>query len=291
MTQAMLAGKADDLEKLVYPVLASVKLDGVRALVIDGVLMSRNLKPIPNRLVQQLFKDLPPGLDGELICGAPTEPDAYRKTMSAVMGDGNSIRDLTYWIFDNFRVPGGFQKRFKTLGAEYPSVSVVPHVLCKNAADLIEYEAAAVDAGHEGVMVRSLDGPYKHGRSTAREGYLLKVKRFEDANAVVIGVEELMHNGNQATTNALGHTERSTHQANLVGLNSLGALIVRGAEAPYIGVEFNIGTGFKMDERVKLWSKRAKLIGQTVKFKYFPTGSKDRPRFPVFLGWRHPIDA
>jgi hypothetical protein len=28
------------------------------------------------------------------------------------------------------------------------------------------------------------------------------------------------------------------------------------------------------------------LNGRVVKFKYFPTGSKEAPRFPVFLGWR-----
>lgn len=44
----MLAGKCEGLESLKYPVLVSVKLDGVRALVIGGKVMSRSLKPIPN---------------------------------------------------------------------------------------------------------------------------------------------------------------------------------------------------------------------------------------------------
>jgi ATP-dependent DNA ligase len=43
----MLAGKLEGDPKL--PCMVSNKLDGVRAIVIGGVLMSRTLKPIPNR--------------------------------------------------------------------------------------------------------------------------------------------------------------------------------------------------------------------------------------------------
>ena len=48
----MLAALCEDVTKLRYPVIASPKLDGIRALVIDGQLVSRTLKPIPNRYVQ-----------------------------------------------------------------------------------------------------------------------------------------------------------------------------------------------------------------------------------------------
>ena len=65
----MLAATVSD-EPLSYPLLASVKLDGVRALVVDGVVMGRSLKPIPNKHVQRLFGHTQlNGLDGELIVG------------------------------------------------------------------------------------------------------------------------------------------------------------------------------------------------------------------------------
>jgi DNA ligase-1 len=89
----MLAGKAD-LKELHFPVMVSPKFDGVRALVVVSrvigrsfgacVLVLRNLKPIPNLKVQELFSRLPEGFDGELIDGDPTAPDAYRKTVSRV---------------------------------------------------------------------------------------------------------------------------------------------------------------------------------------------------------------
>ena len=58
--QVMLAGKVSDVNKLRYPVLASLKLDGVRAFVSDGVVYSRNFKPIPTwtkELRVELWKD------------------------------------------------------------------------------------------------------------------------------------------------------------------------------------------------------------------------------------------
>src|ERR1035437_7532707 len=106
----MLASTASDLTKLKFPLMVSPKLDGVRAIVIDGVLMSRSLKPIPNAYAQNLFSGLPNGTDGELIVGA-ADDDPYRKTVSAVMSEDGEVEGLRYHVFDNYLVDGGFQKR------------------------------------------------------------------------------------------------------------------------------------------------------------------------------------
>jgi DNA ligase-1 len=256
--------------------------------------MSRSLKEIPNPLVQEMFAGVPEGTDGELIVGDPTATDAYRKTVSAVMGDGNDTTGLRYYVFDNFTEMGGFRDRLSFVrNFEYRSKAVRPlsHIKIDTVEALNEYEANAVDAGNEGIMVRSVDGPYKNGRSTEKEGYLLKVKRFEDTEAEVIGFEERMHNGNVATTNALGRTERSSNQENLTGRGDLGKLVVRGIEGTYKGVEFGVGTGFDDAAREEIWANRKGMLGAIAKVKYFPLGSKDKPRFPVFLGWRDKIDS
>lgn len=62
----------------------------------------------------------------------------------------------------------------------------------------------------------------------------------------------------------------------------MGSLLVND---PKFGL-FNIGTGFNQEERSQLWSIRNELIGKVVKYKYFPVGMKDKPRHPVFLGFR-----
>lgn len=294
--QPMLAGKCEDVSKLAFPVMCSVKLDGVRALVIGGRVVSRNLKPIPNAWVQKMFSGLPEGTDGELIFGDPTHPDAYRNTVSAVMSEDGEPVQVGYHVFDNFTYSGGFNQRFTVLatGPNYyqkPNVFVVPHGVADNADGVTAFETISLEQGYEGLMVRSPNGPYKQGRSTANEGYLLKVKRFEDAEAKILSCFELESNTNTATTSLTGHTERSSHKAGMKGMGVLGGFEVVGVGGTYDGVEFRIGSGFTgaadpNGERGKLWKQQGSLVGKIVKFKYFPTGSLNKPRFPIFLGFR-----
>jgi DNA ligase-1 len=166
------------------------------------------------------------------------------------------------------------------------NVVVHEQVEINNLEELTTYEELYLDRGYEGVILRDPNAPYKNGRSTVNEGYLLKMKRFVDAEFEVIGYEERMHNGNEATTNELGRTKRSSHKAGKVGLGDLGALVLRGD-----GFTFSVGTGFDDVTRKHLWEIRdVDLVGRLAKIKYFPIGMKEAPRHPVFLGWRDAID-
>ncbi|MNG11564.1 DNA ligase [compost metagenome] len=131
-------------------------------------------------------------------------------------------------------------------------------------------------------MVRQADGKYKQGRSTLREGILLKLKRFNSAECIVTGFEELMHNANEAKINETGHTDRSSHKENLVPMNTLGALLVKDIES---GVDFAIGTGYTAAQRKEIWDNRRQWLGKIVTYTHFAVGSGyDKPRFPVFKG-------
>lgn len=278
----MLACDAD-LSKLKFPVLASPKLDGVRAIIRDGVVLSRSLKPIPNRHVQIMFRRTElEGLDGELILGDPTHPEAYRRTVSAIMSI-EGAPDVTFYVFDRWDRDYPYNEVALSYGLTIPVFSKPIH----NMEELEEYEVALLDKGYEGVMLRDPQSPYKFGRSTVKEGYLLKLKRFADSEAEIIGFEGLLHKHNEATLNEIGHTERSTKQDGLLPAGTLGALVVRDIHS---GVEFKIGTGFTAAERQKFWNLRASLRGLLVKYQYFPTGSKEKPRFPSFQGFRNRID-
>lgn len=287
----MLAAEAD-LNKLRFPLLASAKLDGIRAIVQNGVVLSRSLKPIPNKFVQDAFCHLE-HLDGELIVGDPCSKTVYRDTVSHVMAHDKTGFDLRFYVFDHVQNPSErYQNRLVQVNRRSRPVlnntSTITHpqhvVTCLDT--LLTLEQKLLDQGYEGLILRDPDAPYKFGRSTVKEGYLLKLKRFSDAEAVVIGFEERMHNGNEATTNELGRTKRSSHQAGKSGRGDLGALVVRTPE----GVEFNIGTGFDDAERQRVWDSRDQYLGKTAKYKYFAVGVKTAPRHPVFLGWRDPVD-
>lgn len=270
--------------------VASRKLDGIRCIVIDGVAMSRSLKPIPNKHVQALFGSPEyEGLDGELICGAPNTPDVYRKTNSAVMThDGEP--DVKFYVFDHVSQPElPYQVRLKNANEQcrsLPNVVMVSQIGVHDKAGVDDLESLFLEEGYEGLMLRTLTDPYKFGRATAKSNTLLKVKRFSDFEAVVVGVEELMHNDNEAVTNELGYTERSSHKENLVPGNTLGALVCKTPD----GRKFKIGTGFDADTRRALWSMRHLLEGKFVKYKSFEVGVKDLPRFPTYIGLRDPID-
>lgn len=288
----MLADTCEDISTLKFPVLASPKLDGVRAIVIGGKLMSRSLKPIPNLYAQKLFSGLPEGTDGELIFGDPTDKNVYRNTVSAVMREDGEPTELHYFVFDNFTLAGDFDNRFDRIRDidDNPKVKIVPHHYIGDPGQLENFEVASLERGYEGVMVRSLDGPYKFGRSTVKEGYLLKIKRFKDAEAVVTGTYELMNNENEDFKNELGCTARSSKQEGLVASGILGGFEVKGITGEYTGIEFRVGGGFTLVERQDLWKQRRALVGKIVKYKYFPLGSKDKPRFPGFIGWRDKVD-
>jgi DNA ligase-1 len=170
---------------------------------------------------------------------------------------------------------------------EFPQICLLEQNLLKHEDDMLAYEAEKVAEGYEGIILRSPEAPYKFGRSTVKEGYLLKLKRFEDSEAEIIGFEEEMFNGNAAETNELGRTKRSTAQAGLVGKSSLGAFLVRDCVS---GVEFSIGTGLTALQRGVFWQRRDEYVGKLVKYKFFPVGVKVAPRHPVFLGMRDARD-
>lgn len=273
-----------------YPKLASPKLDGIRCIVINGVALSRSMKPIPNKYVQTLFgRQEFNGLDGELIVGSPVADNVFSTTTSAVMSH-DGISDVWFHVFDAFTEPGGFLRRLRAAHKRIQnreSLVLVPHIEISIDAELSEYEAKCLSEGYEGVMLRDPNGPYKQGRSTARESYLLKLKQFEDAEAEIIAINELARNTNEAKLNELGNKERSHRKEGMVGAGTMGSLTVRDI---LTDVEFEVGTGFTARDREELWSQRNQIIGKLIKYKSQPTGVKDKPRFPVFLGFRDLID-
>lgn len=315
MKSPMLACKFDEKKVRPHlPLYAQPKLDGIRVFIRDGVAYSRSLKPIRNRAFQEHAaesRELLEGFDGEVIAGPMTAPDAYRRTSSSLMSFDGGWDDFTFHVFDKIdedKLP--FWKRSRDAFwrdyCERPSwVSPLPTELVHTLEEIYEYEQKLLDQGHEGVILRNPNSFYKFGRSSPGLCELVKLKRFIDAEAMITGYEELRSNQNEATTNALGHTERSGHQENLVPMGVLGALICAG-EWPGGGVSeevdygfqamggrdfaVRIGSGFTAEQRAALWNERESLIGRTVKFKFFGGGVKEAPRFPIFLGFRDKED-
>ncbi len=278
-----------DFSKIRYPVYASPKLDGIRCSIVDGKALSRTLKPIPNKAIYEYLSDHHlDGLDGELIVGSPVSATVYNETVSKVMSFDKGLDNVTYYVFDLHNHAQPFTQRnlalrkFNDAKAQLPIIHLEQKWV-GTEDEMLTYEEHCVGLGYEGLILRSPDAPYKFGRSTMKEQFLLKVKRFEDSEAEIIGFEEEMFNGNEAETNELGRTKRSTAKAGLIGKSTLGAFLVRDLKT---GVEFSIGTGLTALERQSHWLNQEHTLGGLIKYKFFPVGVKDKPRHPVFLGFR-----
>ena len=286
-----LATQIDDLSSLSYPLYASKKLDGIRSTIFNGVAYSRSLKLIPNLSIQKWAKenaDCLEGLDGEFIVGSPTSETVFRDTTSFVMSI-DKVGEFQFFAFDQVHATAEAQERQKALEAlpEIPRVQVLEQTLVQSEAELEAYRTVAVQDGYEGAMVKKVKGKYKFGRSSVKEGLLLKLKLFEDIELKVVGFEPLYKNTNEAVRNELGRSQRSSVKENLVPQELLGALTLMQPN----GMTVSCGSGFNQQERLYWWENKEKLIGKLATVKYFSVGIKDVLRFPIFKGFRDEKDT
>lgn len=285
----LLATQLDDLTTIKYPVYASFKLDGIRAVIFNGVALSRSLKPIPNKHIQQWAKtnaEVLEGVDGEFIVGSPMQETVFRDTTSFVMSH-DKVQDFTFYAFDVVTAEP-FVDRLNALKRKVlpDNTIVLKQVLITSSTDLEAFRTDVVAMGYEGVMIRLPGGKYKYGRSSVKEQILLKMKLFKDEEFEIIGYECKYHNSNEAKTNELGRTSRSTSKDGMVALDTLGVLYLKTKDSK----EFGCGSGFDDKTRDELWSVRDSLKGQLATVKYFDVGNYETPRFPVFKGIRATTD-
>lgn len=273
----------------------SEKLDGIRCIVFDGVAYSRSLKRIPNLSIQayvQHHAEAMEGMDGELIVGDKNAPDVFNQSTSGVMRiEGEP--DFTFWVFDRWHPTANWLERYARLielqrrDALPFRVEVLEHLPVWEDSDVDEFEAKMLAQGAEGIMLRDPNAKYKCGRSGTKNPELQKVKRFVDNEFEIIGWEPKYTNTNEAKTNELGRTARSTAKDGMVALDTMGSLILRTSK----GDTFSCGSGMTDAIREDLWERRETLMGQLAKVKYFDVGNGyNVPRFPVLVGIRHKDD-
>lgn len=291
---APLLAKPVDFQHLDYSNLwVSPKLDGIRAVIRDGIVLSRKLLPIPNKHVQSILGNRPEleGYDGELICGPANADNVYTRTFSATMAVEGAAGVL-FHAFDHITNPTEeYWQRYDRL-KEHEWVVKVPQHPAENEQAVLDIESMFLNKGYEGVMLRTFRGPrsfYKFGRSTAKECTLLKLKQTVHFEARIVGIEEEMHNGNEATKDELGHTKRSSHAENKTGKSTMGKMLCEDFET---GMDFKCGIFKGRDAAWKklVWDNPSMVVGHIGRFEKFKPGEKDRPRHPRFNDLRSPID-
>ena len=283
----MLASHAPkDFSKLKYPLFASPKIDGYRCLIHPTLgPVARSLKPIPNNPLRKMLSRLPHGLDGELAVAG--DPAQFHLTMSRVRRRDDPPFEMVYYVFDNFLIPTyGYLDRTRDIQARLglssvglPVRTIEQHYIV-SADELQEYLDLCMQQGFEGVMVRDPNGVYKFGRSTVREGIMLKVKPLDFDTGVVIRTEQLQRNHNVQVHNELGYASRPTNADGKVGDELVGKLVLNSERWG----EVKVGSGLTDQLRTLWWNRPDQIIGKTVKFQFQGIGSIDKPRCPVFKG-------
>jgi ATP-dependent DNA ligase I len=201
--QPMLAAPGDELEaalERIAPAAVEFKLDGVRVQVHrrgDEVrVFTRTLDDITARVpeVVDAALALPADslvLDGEAIALRPDgRPEPFQVTASR-MGGTRSGR-LTPLFFDVLHAGGEDlidspgSERFTALADVVPAAQRVPRAVAADADAARVVLDDSLAAGHEGVLVKSLEAPYAAGRRGA--GWL-KVKPRHTLDLVVLAAE------------------------------------------------------------------------------------------------------
>lgn len=286
--------------KIQFPILASPKIDGIRFTGVNNQAQSRSGKALPNEFFQMPFlSGLLDALDGEVVvgmnpaCTDTTGGTLFNRTQSAIMTvGGQPVHSLH--VFDYIKNPNfSFIERTRlarisveALRIVMPNIFYVEHSVLETPEAVLTYEEAALLNGYEGIMLRSPEAPYKFGRSTLKQQGLIKVKRFKDDEATVIGFEALERNTNPIVRDAFGLAKRSSHKSGKVAVDLLGRLRVRHG----IYGEFAIGSGFDVATREDIWNNQDKYLNRIVTFKFQPHGTMDAPRAPIFKGFRNEMD-
>lgn len=288
------------------------KWDGMRCLFDgrDGRAMSRSWKPLGSKYLQMFANDFGPmlhGIDSEVFPGHDYDPTSFRAAMSKIRAEEGS-REFTVVAYDNWSLRGSYHTRQQLVCAALSELGTVfgnsaagyrarviftESRVVKTLDEIYAYEEELLAEGHEGGILRRAGTMYKYGRATFSKGELLKLKRWVDDEAVVIGYEPRYVNNNEPTRDARGYQVRSAHQENLEPIDQLGVLKVSKRNSDGTSTEFGIGSflGWDHDYLRQLWTIRDTLPGRIVKYKHQGYGGGyDKPRQPIGLGWRDPAD-
>ena len=280
----VMKGEPVALEHLRYPLLVSPKLNGVRGYVAQGKVLSTSNKRLPNVHLQALFQSAE-HCDGEFIVGDPSDTqNSLNRTTSVVMSDEKPVDGLKFYVFDHVKnTDWRFIDRIELLQeTKHPGVIIIRHELVQNEKELLAKEVEYLKAGYEGLITRDPLALYKFGKSTAKQAWMGKMKRFKDDEAVIIGFVEGQKNNNVKVVSETGRSKRSSAKAGKEAKGTLGSLVCLWKN----GQTFNIGTGFTDDEKAYIWTNQAEYLNQLAKFKFFELGSGDVPVLPVWLGLR-----
>lgn len=175
-------------DKLPPTVYVQPKLDGIRCVADNSVLMSRRnsiICSVPH--IKQELSQLPDGikLDGELYVHGLS----FQEHLELIKRDvpHPEYYRVEYHVFD-IQSPLPFYERYLQLETLFlslhaPSIQLVPSIRVDKTS-VTTHRDSFITQGYEGAMVRNPTTPYEYG---ARSFSLQKYKREDDSEFPIIG--------------------------------------------------------------------------------------------------------
>ena len=226
----------------------SEKLDGIRAYWNGKELFTKN----GNKIYAPIWftKNFPNfELDGELW----TKRDDFENIQSIVLDKTPSSkwREITYNIFEIPNKSGDFDKRLELIKLwqiknKNRFIKIIPQLKCKNKEHLNLYLKRLINKKAEGIILKNPKPFYFKGRNSN----ILKVKKFNDMEGVIIG---------------FNYDENKRLKSLVLKLSN--------------DVIFNLGGGFREEIRLNHKFK----VGDIITFKYYGFTKNGKPKFASFL--------
>ena len=143
-------------------------------------------------------------------------------------------------------------------GTKLPWLGVATHDVCSTKEDIETMMDESKETGHEGIVLRPVDSKYYDK--------MYKLKHEKTDEGIIIGFNRLVRKDGSSP-------------------DQVGSIVVQRGE-----VTFKVGTGLKEREREYMWKNQHDLIGKILHYRYDYLSTYGVPRFPRYVGFRHPDD-
>ena len=180
---------------LEYPIIAQPKLDGFRIQVHiyengDIQLFSRSLKEktnsFPDILMQLSFAHIDAGIyDAEIYGIENGRPMSFERFQHRLNAESNIdtlvkeypcvIRLFDILYYDGKDVTGLVQTERRKILEQYPSI-LLEEIVVNNKEEVLSYYDKCIADGHEGIMLKRMDGLYLPGQGKSSFKNFLKYK-------------------------------------------------------------------------------------------------------------------
>lgn len=299
-----------DYTKARYPLMGFRKIDGVRASKFQPFLHGRSMDPFKNSAVVAKFSgpeyahlDGEMTINGWLHAGEVPEGESLCSLTTGLMNRAkikkgeDALPDNVVWNLFDYLHPScsgrPYLERYQALDVwlaqtELTHVRQLPFVWINDQAEAEAFIEDCLSLGFEGAIFRDPTALHKSGRADKKSNDFWRHKPVSDKDAIVTGCYEAEENLNEAKTNSLGRTERSSHKENKVGKGMLGGFFATDVAT---GKPIKVPAGaMKHDERVSVWqawlADQASQIGRGFKYTSLDFGTIDQPRQARWTSWR-----